>query len=1378
MRKLNARFLLLLVAGIAVVGTGTFVVHWFQSGSIARALLWQAGRAETDGRLGEAAKYLGRYLEFKPRDAAERAHLAEILASDKLAAPRRTREHALFQLEQVLLREPERHDSRRLLARLALQLRRPELAQEHLKVLHKAQPDDGELERMQAQCHEALNQPAEAVIWYRKAVQHAPRELDNYVRLAGLLRQPLDPLRAEQRTREADEIMDQLVAANARTFRAYLARWHYRKTHSGATRTDVEEALRLAPAEADVLLAAADLALEEKDHEQARQHLRRGLELHARDARFYQALAVVELASERPEQAIAELRKGMQELRGQAQYDLQWTLANVLFDRKQLREADAVVAQMRQASAAPATLDYLHARRFILQGQWSEAARVLERTRPQLETSPELARQVDQFLGQCYEQLAEPGRQLDVLKRVVQAHPTSAPARLRLIAAHQAAGRVEDAVAEYRELLKLPDAPADAWTELARLLTARQAQRGTRDWKEADDALRRAEQANAALDKFTVARAELLAAQGKMPEARALLDKARDTSKSAELWIVAAALAERDGKAEEVNRLLDEAVQQCGDKVELRLARISCAVERRDPDAEAVLRQAEQALANFTATDHTRLLYGLAEAHYRLGRKPEAQRLWGQLAEKPEYRNDVRLRLFLFDLALQAGDDAAMDRILAEVQRIDGQQGPFQNYCAATRLIAKGRKNDPARLEEARVHLDAAAAQRPNWSTLLLAKGDLEELLNNPKQALANYRRALELGERHPRFVRRLVELLNREQQYTEAEQLIRTMQQQALLTPELQRVAVETLVRGGDLGRALSLLGQLRLTDSADYKDHLWQGQVLASSGQRAQEAESHFRKATELAADVPEVWVALVQHLARVNRKADAESVLASVPKTLKAKQVPLTLAQCHDALGRYDAAREQYQAALAARPDDPAVTRLAAGFELRWNRAKEAEPLLRALVEGKVKASDADVAWARRGLAMVLAAGGDVRQLPKALEMVGLYLDREGNLIEAAPRGAASLEERYAQARVLATQNRRTFRTRAIALLEELNQRQNLSPEDLFLLARLYEDDSASPSRAKARDLLRRLTAGPAAQPAYLAYYGVTLLRLNQLDEAQQVIDALAKLEKGQGTDLGSVELRARLLEARGDGGKAVQMLEEHVVRHAAKPEKVFALVEALARQNRAREALDRCEPTWQSCPPEMVAAASLGVLRLAKPANADYDRVEQALQTACAKHPASVGLRMHLARLFEMREQFAKAEVLYREVLQREPDNVVALNNLAWLLAQEPAKSAEASALVERAINRVGPVANLLDTRGAVYLSQNRAALAVADLEAATADSPAPPSYFRLARAHQMANRRDAAMAAFQKARAGGLDPRHLHPAERGVYLQMVWDFEQR
>src|SRR5207244_4978990 len=136
----------------------------------------------------------------------------------------------------------------------------------------------------------------------------------------------------------------------------------------------------------------------------------------------------------------------------------------------------------------------------------------------------------------------------------------------------------------------------------------------------------------------------------------------------------------------------------------------------------------------------------------------------------------------------------------------------------------------------------------------------------------------------------------------------------------------------------------------------------------------------------------------------------------------------------------------------------------------------------------------------------------------------------------------------------------------------------------------------------------------------------------------------------------------------------------------------------------------------------------------PTDAQVASVEKHLQAALLKKPESNALRMHLADLYDKRGQYDKAADIYRAVLKTEPNNVVALNNLAWLLAHRSGEADQALAYIDKAVQGIGRRADLLDTRGVVHLARKDPAKALADLREANSEAATPVRLLHLARAH--------------------------------------------
>jgi tetratricopeptide (TPR) repeat protein len=1441
MRKFNAKLFLVLLV-VAAAGAGAvFGAHCYQYPRIAEALLWQAARAEEQGQLERAARYLQRYLEFAPRDDAERAHLARIWAGDAFAGLPKARARALGLLDQVLTRDPGQAELRRLLVRVALEIGRVKAARDNLQVLlpekdatwpagPEPAPDAarGELEALWGQLYEAETKPARAITLYAQAVHDAPRQQVSYARLAALLRrQPeTDPQRRAANDARADELMDRLVKNNPESYESYLARWRYRREfgllkdqgvlHAGRLREyseDVAQALKRVPKdrEVEVLLAASDverlwadqveaLPVDSDDPEAALKERKAEARKHRDEARKYleQGLRV---ETEAPPAGAGAAKPEARRLTEAARYQLLWYLGTLWLDEadpgdpspdggaRAAAEAEKVIARLRKTKAPPASADYLQARLLMARRQWAEAAALLEQARPVLQSQGELAAQVDLFLGLCYKQLEEPGQALAAYARALEWDRQSVPALVGMADALWAQGRHDDAMTNYRQAMAQARVPPGGWLGLAALEIERQLQkeRPERSWDEALRHLDRAEKGQKARSaEAAVLRAEILMGQGKLEEAKDALEKARDQQPDkVELWVALADLDTFRNKGYGVLRLLDEAERdpKLAGRVELRLARAHYWSTRKgDPEAAAALARLTDGMDKLGADDQARLLSGLAEAQYQAGNPAAARALLAEMARRPQFHNDLRVRLLLFDLAAKAGDEAGMRQALDEIRAAERSQGAFGLFGEALALVWRARERKEAgKLGDARFLLDRVDRIRPGWSRVLLARAEVEELAGNPEEAINLLKRAIEQGERGQETVQRLVVLLYQRGRYVEAKEELLRLQRGPAQSPQMRLVQAGLEMHTG--GSPLKDLEALTRDVSEEARDPRYLAalaEILGAAGQ-ADKAEAKLTEATERAPKDPEAWVARVRFLASRNRSAEAEAIIKEAAGRLAPEQVPLMAAQGYEALGMADTAAARYEEALARRPDDITTVRSAARFYLQARRLGPATALLERIVKGEVRsATDRDVAWARHGLAVVLAASTDFRSFQKALGLVELKLDEHGALVGApdAAGRAGSADGQLAQARVLATQPQRQFRQKAIQLFEAVQRAGRLEANDRFILALLYDADGVWP---KANELFRGLVASNGQVPDYLAQYALRLLRAGQRDEAAGLVDRLEALEKARDLPagaLGSVELRARVLENSGKGDEALELLRNYVKRRGARPEEMLFLIASLGRQKRFAEAFELCPEAWQKCPPEAAGGVTVALLRAMTPTDEQTRRAEGWLQSAIGKHAENMALRMHLADLYDMRGRYEQSEELYRLVLKKEPGNVIALNNLAWLLARradngdDPRHAAEALPLIDAAVQGVGRRADLLDTRGLVRLAQGQTDEALSDLREATADVPTPARLFHLACAHHRAKDREGAARALREAKKLGLQVATLHPLEQKRCRQLL------
>jgi tetratricopeptide (TPR) repeat protein len=1378
--RVNVRAVVLSVGVAVILAAGVGLLYMYRLGQASSSMLALADRAEQQGRPDQAALYLDEGLRLRPDDAVLLARHGQLLAR---SPDPKQRAAAVKSLERATRVNPSDAASRRRLAELLMESDAPAAALGHWSVLLAASPDDPEIEIRLARCETALNHADRAEKWYREAARHAPDRVDVRAELAALL------AGRAKRPRDADRVLDELIAARPRDAAAYVARARHRIARGldGAD-DDLKKARDLDPANAEALELAAGLAIRRHQPDQARALLNQAVKAAPNRPAAYLALARIEQDEGRYDEAVACLRRGLEALPDRE--ELRWLLADTLILAGRLDEAGRAVARLRLSGIAPAPLDYLEACLLIGRDQMAEGARAMERAAKELGPWPWLESRAYLYLGRCADWLGDPGRAVTAYRSALGVAPGWTLARLGLAGALAAQGRRNEAIGEYTALL--PAVPKVRPT-LVRLVIDRERARpaAERDWSEAERRLAEGEKLSPNDPALAPLRAELLAARGRGDDARRALEAERDAHPDRPgAWLALADLERSLGHPDRALALLREARGKLGDLPALRRGLIDLEAARPgDPGRDALAKLAE-GLDAFSQDDRAALLEDLARAHLRRGDPGRALAMLDTLARlRPD---DLRVERLRLDAGLAAGDEDAAARATESIRRIEGEGGPDGHIAEAARLLAKARRGDRSGLHDARGHLTEAARLAPDRPDIARLASEVAEVEGDADRALEQARRVVQLGGSRPSDVLRLVRLLADRGQTAEADRIVQRLGPPDALPAGARRLAAELALKAGDPPRALELATTAGLPASTNYRDQIALGLIRVAAG-RLGEAEASFRRATELARDVPAAWCPLVRLLAQTGRRDEARAACDAAERAARRPAEPdpndaAALAECLATVGETGRAEARLREALAARPDDPRALRASAEWFLAAGRPGEAEPLLRRIIAPGSKATDAEAAQARRRLALMLAATGDPRRGDEALAL----LDRNGG---------DRIEDRRARAEVLAAQPGRV--SEALRLLDALARDATPSADEVFLHARLLD---AQGRRDEAIALMRSRLSPPDGvghDPRHLAWLASTLLRSGDARGADPWIAALERIDPRA---FPTLALRARRLAAGGERDQAVALLRARVAEdpkslgavavlaedlglfdvaeaffrtlaaQPGSPDRPLVLAEYLGRRGRIAEALDLCDRAWAASPPRDVAVVGLTLLESPKATETQREAFARRLEEATARAPDDAPLTVLLGVFRVQQGRLDEAEAIYRRVIARDPRQTAALNNLAWLLAFRPGREEEALRLADSAIEAGGPSPDLLDTRAVALLALRRPAPAIEDLERAIARRPdgQPALYFHLARARQLARDTAGAAEALRRGKERGLTADRLEQVERPEFERLVAD----
>jgi tetratricopeptide (TPR) repeat protein len=1401
-RKLNVRLVVGLLLAVVLLPVAVQLAHVFQVTRSARVMLFRAEKAYAEGKTDEAIRCYKYYVNYQPDDWAVFTRLA-ILSTDRARVSRnRTRELWLAYplLEQAAHHDPNNAQVVQRLVDVSLELGRLAAAVGYLERLVAASPRNADL-------HYKLGRSLVAVQDYRRALDTLQRSIaldatnvPAYVELADLLRERLS------RPQHADETMDQAVKANPKSAAAYLehAKYTWRTGRRDQALADIARAGSLAPDDLDVLLVAADFALQRTDYPTAQKHLEHAQRVAPNDERVDRLLITLRMNLGQIEAAIRLLQKVIEREPDDLRSLL--TLCDLQLRRSDVAAARATMRRMEKARFARHILEYFEARLLMVEGRWREACNALEQLRAGARRSADITKQINLYLAVCYEQLGQPDRQMETYQRLVALDPNLLSAHIGLAAALFQAHKNERAMEEHRKLWNALRPQQFVRSRLLRnnyyqLLVGQIARQPAeqRDWAEVERYVRIVEETKEvdSVDAVLM-RADLLNRQGKSAAARNLLaEKERQFPQELRLRTARAVLTGVQDP-EQALVVLGPAGATLGDSVELRLARAGLAARLGAERARPLLQRLEDGAERFSRDDQVKLWRGLGFCYYQLRDRHHTKRLWRRVADaRPD---DRQIRMLLFDSAREASDEAGMLEALQSFEKLLGRTSAEWKYCEAARLIwqVRNRPMDRQLLSTASRYLKQAAALRPMWQRIPCLEAELAVMEGRLDEALQEFRRANDLGALNPGDLGQYVRLLYVRGRYELARDMLRkaTMPDQS---QGMKMLGSELELRTGNRDQSLELAAASAL-GSQNPLDHQWYGQFLVRAGRPA-DAETAFRRAVALGPQIPELWLSLIQHLAATGKRQQALDVMRTAQLLLPEDRVPLILGQSFEALGDLALAEQYYVSGAALYPENFGIVGEVANFFVKTGRLRRALPYLDQLLNlgaaRNLPGDRAPLVWARRLKASFRAAEGGYRQQEEALRLL------EENTVD----GRLTADDMVVKASILATRPLLQSQHQAVQLLEQARREVGrLNPRYQVLLAQLY-DATGRPALAESQ-----MIASVRENPDDSRSLAALVQFLSRRQAAPETIEPwLARLEKKEPKLPVTIGTRARLLVRGGQTARGVALLQGMVTRPldraqltraryvagvleelgqhdaarkmlqeviAVDPSGRLDLAEMLGRRGAVAEGLDQCDLARKSLPIARVMPTALAILNAAKEraSREDFRRVESWFHAPGNDATAKATI-LQLANLLDLQGRFPELIRLYQDFLARtdvgERERAVVYNNLVYLLATQKKDTHTALEMIQQAIAVLGPSPQLRDTRGLALLANGQNREAVAEFRQVVADQPTGLNYFHLALALAAANDLSAAEQALRLASKNHkftID--HVPALERDSYQTLV------
>lgn len=497
----------------------------------------------------------------------------------------------------------------------------------------------------------------------------------------------------------------------------------------------------------------------------------------------------------------------------------------------------------------------------------------------------------------------------------------------------------------------------------------------------------------------------------------------------------------------------------------------------------------------------------------------------------------------------------------------------------------------------------------------------------------------------------------------------------------------------------------------------------IATLAGGESQAGEEFIEKSLELNPDNSVLRLRYARYLLQQNKPeqviAQAEEVMKRDPESSDAR---LLMIQAHIAADNAGAAVESANAWVKEQPESIAAK----------------------LTRGQLAARQGDTGEAKRYFEQAAAAA---TENPAPLLALANLANAQGNTEEAGKhlRAAVTMAPDNRQA-LQALANTLTMEESKSFLTQLLEEKPDVAGPRLVLLE--YEllegNDQATDDHTAV--LLESTEANtPARMTPFVAgiYNAVAASKIEaeEFDRAKAILDrARALFPENE-----NISLQAAALAFQTDHkSQALDILQEAKLAHPDSARPFLLEAAQMSRERKHKEAAELYQLALQKQrTPETEVRYAQALQRSAQPAKAIA-----ALEAAKAAFPDQIQITFALALAYQEADKLDEAITNYEELLETQPDNVIVLNNLAWLYQQT--EDPRALEIAARAYELSPGSAAIADTYGWILFTTGRQADSLPILEKAHELEPGSEEIaLHLAEAYKAAGEQGKAKAILEK-----------------------------